>query len=198
MGENQDLYEKIERHISSLYENAAKDVLMKHSQRTIFWLLKLNPDADVALKIAAFTHDIERLASSPPLEHMIAASSEGWQDPEFLRRHSTKGAEIIGEILKGMAVEPGVIDQVQFLVAGHEFPGTDDQNILKDADSISFFENNVMGFLRMHVKTYGKEKVRAKFEWMYSRISSEPARQIVEPWYHQAMAQLDSEKSLAE
>jgi hypothetical protein len=188
--ENNELYKKIESHVSDLFKQAGKDAVLVHSRRTVFWLLKLKPAADEGLKIAALAHDIERTSPPPPLEHMIAGSSKGWMDPVFLRRHSETGAEIIAKLMGRLGADPKIIERVKFLVAGHEFSGTNDQNLIKDADSVSFFENNVEEFLRLKVKKFGKEKVRAKFEWMFERISSSHARQIAEPMYKRAIAGL--------
>jgi hypothetical protein len=191
LGENQNLYEKVEKHVSRLFEQAGKEPVLFHSRRTVFWLLKLKPDADQALKIAALAHDIERVSPPPPLEYMVADSSKGWLDPEFLRLHSIKGSEIIEKLLNRLAVEPEIIEKIKFLVAGHEFAGTCEQNVLKDADSVSFFENNVEEFLQIKAKKFGKEKVRAKLKWMYNRITSEKAKRTAAPWYELAMKQLD-------
>ena len=190
MGENQNLYEKVEGIVTERFIQADKEPVLLHSRRTVYWLLQLKPDADEVLKIAALAHDIER-ASPPVLEPMVGASAKGWLDPEFLRRHSEKGARIIGELMDGLKADPGTIEQVKLLVAGHEFAGTEAQNVLKDADSVSFFENNVGKFVQLNAKKFGKKKVRAKFEWMYGRITSETAKQIVAPWYHRALEQLD-------
>lgn len=189
--DHQNLFERIASHISRLFKQAGKESVLIHSQRTVFWLLKLKPDADEALKIAALAHDIERISPPPPLEDMVAASSDGWLDPEFIRRHSTKGAAIIGELMDRLGADPETIERVKFLVAGHELSGTRDQNLLKDADSVSFFENNLEEFLQLKAKKFSKEKVRAKLKWMYSRMSSEAAKRIAAPWYRQAMEQLD-------
>ena len=77
------------------------------------------------------------------------------------------------------------------LVSKHEEGGNDDQNLLKDADSVSFFETNISLFLTKHVQDVGKEKVREKFDWMYKRITSEKAKQIARPWYEEAIKNLD-------
>lgn len=75
------------------------------------------------------------------------------------------------------------------LVSKHEEGGNADQNLLKDADSISFFENNVPIFLNI-AKKIGKEKVKQKFDWMYNRITSKKAKQISEKWYKEAIKDL--------
>ena len=38
---------------------------------------------------------------------------------------------------------------------------------------------------------FGKEKIQQKFDWMYTRISSEKAKQIVKPWYEKAIKELE-------
>jgi hypothetical protein len=78
------------------------------------------------------------------------------------------------------------------LVSKHEVGGNQDQNLLKDADSISFLENNVDNFVSKKVSETGKDKVRDKFDWMYNRITSETARQIARPWYEAAIKKLDN------
>jgi hypothetical protein len=36
--ENNDLYEKIESHVSNLFKQAGKEAILLHSRRTVFWL----------------------------------------------------------------------------------------------------------------------------------------------------------------
>ena len=72
------------------------------------------------------------------------------------------------------------------LVSKHEIGGNDDQNLLKDADSISFFENNVEYFVGRTVSETGKEKVKDKFDWMYNRMTSEKAKQFARQLYAEA------------
>jgi len=76
------------------------------------------------------------------------------------------------------------------LVSKHEIGGNDDQNLLKDADSISFFENNVKYFVGRKVNETGKEKVRDKFDWMYHRMTSERAKEFARQLYVEAMKKL--------
>jgi len=83
-----------------------------------------------------------------------------------------------------------LVNRVKMLVSRHEEGGNDDQNLLKDADSISFFENSIPIFLAQHVNESGKDLVKKKFSWMYDRISSEKAKQIVRGWYENAIIRL--------
>ena len=76
------------------------------------------------------------------------------------------------------------------LVSKHEIGGNDDQNLLKDADSISFFETNVDYFVSMAVSEIGKEKVKDKFDWTFNRITSDKAKQFAQQLYQEAIKKL--------
>lgn len=78
------------------------------------------------------------------------------------------------------------------MISKHEVGGDDDQNLVKDADSISFLENNVDVFLSEHVQKSGKEKVRDKFNWMFDRITGEKAKELARPLYEEAIRRLNA------
>lgn len=84
-----------------------------------------------------------------------------------------------------------MIERVRNLVSKHEEGGNDDQNVLKDADSVSYFEVNAGRFIKKHLQKVGKEKIRKKFDWMFSRITSEKARAIARLWYEAALKKLE-------
>jgi hypothetical protein len=162
---------------------------LTHFDRTIYWIEQLKPSADEALKIAAIAHDIER-AFRDPSKDPANESDLGFKSNFFLKYHPKNGAEIIGEFLKKENAPPELIDRVTILIAKHEVGGDEDQNLLKDADSISYFENQADHFIAHQVPSMGAEKVRAKFEWMYERITSDKARKIAKPLHDVAMAKL--------
>lgn len=69
--------------------------------------------------------------------------------------------------------------------------GTEDENILKDADSISYFENQVPFFLNVMVKKVGKNRVKEKFQWMFDRITLDKAKELARPMFEDAMKKLN-------
>ena len=76
------------------------------------------------------------------------------------------------------------------LISRHEEGGNEDQNLLKDADSVSFFENNLSIFFRK-AEVEGKDKIKHKFNWMYNRITSVKAKQYAKRDYEKALKELD-------
>ena len=186
---NQELYKKAEQFVIDSFNKANKSSQIKHFLRTVYWIKELKSNADVALLISAVAHDIERAFRQKDV--LEKKTSAGYTNVEFFCPHEERGAEIIGDFLKQQGVTAEIIERVKMLVSRHEEGGNEDQNLLKDADSISFFENNISLFLTKHVQEVGKEKVREKFDWMYNRITSEKAKQIVRPWYEEAIKKLD-------
>ena len=68
-------------------------------------------------------------------------------------------------------------------IAAREKGGHDEQNLLKDADSLSFFQAEIDHFLNEQVQKTGIEFVRKKFEWMFQRIDSIQARKGARPLF---------------
>jgi len=87
-----------------------------------------------------------------------------------------KSAKIIVNLLNKQNYNKNIISKVEKLVLKHEFGGDLESNILKDADSISFFEEN----LELYFIEFGEEKTRNKIKFMYNRISSKTKELIKE------------------
>ena len=109
-----------------------------HSKNTLEWLLKLKPNADEALKIAALGHDIERA-----IEEQKVRRKEYVSYDEFKKAHALNSAKILEEIMEECNVRKELVDEVFFLVSRHEIGGDRRVDVLRDADSISFFHVNL-------------------------------------------------------
>ena len=111
--------------------------------------------------------------------------SVGYTDEEFLRPHEERSSEIIRNFLSEQGADSGIISKVCRLISRHEEGGDEEQNILRDADSVSFFEVYPARMIGK-VAEVGKQKVRDKFDWMYNRIGSKKVQKIVKPMYENA------------
>ncbi|MBN2015949.1 DUF4202 family protein [Candidatus Dojkabacteria bacterium] len=184
------LFEKVKAYVVKVFTNKGSSAGIPHLERTVYWVKQLNSDADEALLIAAIGHDIERPLRTEAAIERIKDSPKGYMSEEHLKEHQTTGAKIIAEFLKENEADPDLIERVKMLISKHEVGGNDDQNLLKDADSISFFETNAEHFLTKYLPVVGADKVKEKFEWMYSRITSEQAKKIARPMYKKVMDKL--------
>ena len=132
-----------------------------HSKNTLEWLLKLKPDADDALKIAALGHDIERAIAERKVRR------EDYKDyDEFKEAHASNSAKILAEIMKECNISKKLADDVVFLVCHHETGGTRRIDILRDADSISFFHVNLPYYFLRN----GIEETKRRCLWGYKKL----------------------------
>lgn len=184
------IYNKVEKFVFDSFNAIGKPDETQHFIRTVHWLKELVPNPDEALCVAAVAHDIERaFRKRDVIDQKI---SLGFLDVNFLRPHEERGAEIIADFLERENVDGVCIERVKMLVSRHEEGGTDDQNILRDADSISFLEVNTLSFIKNALTEVGMEKVKQKIDWMYDRITSEHARRIARPFYEDAIRALNA------
>jgi len=186
-----DIYQKTEQFVKDSFVKANKENQIKHFLRTVHWVRELRHDADEAILVAAVAHDIERAYRQQDQEDRKKGGSILGSD--FLQAHQERGAEIVHKFLKEQGVSEEFIDKVTKLISKHEEGGNDDQNLIKDADSISFFKNNIQEFLHSKQATVlGEKGTREKFDWMYNRITSEKAKQICKNLYEQAINELNN------
>jgi len=189
---NTSLYQQVEQYVVDVFTQAGDVGGIKHFLRTADWVRVLKPDADEALLIAAVAHDIERgFRDRAKYDQIFKQSAEGFSSDEHLTHHQNEGARIIGEYLEKIGAPTEMITRVRLMVARHEIGGDNEQNLIKDADSVSFFENNVEFFVTKKIADVGKEKVKDKLDWMYNRITSAQAKEIVRPWYEAAIKKLE-------
>jgi hypothetical protein len=141
-----------------------------HSQSALKWILILKPDADESLQIAALSHDIDR--------GVTGITEKDCKDyskiKEFKKEHAIRSANIIGDLMKKHRYNQPAIDKVKHLVESHEEGGDIEQDILMQADSLSYFELNIP----MYLNRYGREQTIKKIQFMYKRLS-EKSRQSI-------------------
>jgi len=133
-----------------------------HSKNTLNWLLKLKPDADEALQIAALGHDIERAVD----QRKVRREDFEHYD-QFKATHAHNSAEILKEVMLNCGVEETLMEQVYDLVNRHEVGGDERSDLLKDADSISYFDVNLPHYYNRH----GWDETKRRCLWGYKRLS---------------------------
>jgi hypothetical protein len=180
-----DLFNKVREYIKSSANNEAQ---MLHFDRTVHWVKELRPDADEALLIAAIAHDVERCFRHPTKD--LENNNKRFTDVEHLIQHQEEGARIMGEFLEKQGADTKLIERVKHLITKHEIGGDEDQNLLKDCDSLSFVENNTQIFIP-RLEKLGYDKIKEKMDWMYNRISDSHAKELATPFYEKMIAELN-------
>ena len=155
-------------------ERAARDWIAPfwnatHLVRTCDWLLELEPQADLALRLAALTHDIER--------HFPGGPAPDPLDPDYPSRHAARSALIVREWLEARGAPADLVAEVARLVAAHEVGGWPEADLLQAADSLSFLEvNATRPAAWVHDGVCDRSAARAKLRRTYDRIRPKAAR----------------------
>jgi hypothetical protein len=160
---------------------------VRHLTRTRDWLLRLDPSAGLAARIAALTHDVERGVPGGP-------EFDPAGDPEYLRAHCERSARLVADWLAEQGVEPALREDVAALVSAHETGGSEAANLVQAADSLSFLELNpprVIGWVREG--RCDRDVAQAKLDWMRDRIQVAAARRLSEPLHARASAALEAQ-----
>lgn len=183
--EDMDLYNKVERFVADSFIKAGKPTDVFHGKRTVYWIKQLKPDADEALLIAGVAHDIERA--------FYGDWKKGSDNPEALRKHQDLCVAEIGKFLKSEGADKDLVERVKQLVAHHEEGGNDDQNVLCDADCLSFFEEKILRRVKEYKKQgMSKEEMKKNIDYYFFRINSQKARQVAQKWYTEAIMEIES------
>ena len=178
------MLEKVKEYINNAYY---KEPI--HFERSLYWLMRLKPDADEAMQIATYAHDIDRVFDHT--KEVDFYKDKEFNDSDYLEKHQQAGAEIIGDFLFKNGYDKGEARRVAEMVGRHEDGGDLESDLIKDVDSISFFEVNAKGFIDKFIEVLGKEKIERKFNYMFNRISSKKAKKIARPLYERALELLE-------
>ena len=155
--------DRVKKSIESIIARSSVAEDPDHSKNTLQWLLKLKPDADEALQIAALGHDIERAVQQRKVRR------EDFEDyDQFKAVHARNSAEILKEIMLECGVDEMLIEQVYDLAGRHEVGGDERSDLLRDADSISYFEIN----LPLYFEREGYAETLRRTTWGYCRLSA--------------------------
>lgn len=144
-----------------------------HAENTLQWLLRIAPDADAAQRLAALAHDIERARPDRLRRHDFDSYDE------FKRQHALIGAGIADRILAQAGIGTATRHRVRQLVARHEHGGDPASDLLKDADSLSYFDHN----LPFYFQREGWTETLRRARWGYQRLSDR-ARKYYEQIRH--------------
>jgi len=145
-----------------------------HSLNTLEWLLKLMPDADEMLRIAARGHDIEHADD----ERRVSASSFTSYD-EYKEAHARNSAVVLSEIMLDFDMDKQFIEDVGLLVASHETGGTTRADVLMHADVLSFFHVS----LPLYLDRKGVDTTWRRMIWSYKKLPFALRKEVGEMGY---------------
>ena len=168
MPQPREFLQTIEKLTIQIGKSKSKEDL-SHAKNTMYWIKQLRPDADDLLLIAGFGHDVER---SLPDRYR---HTDFPKYDDYKRAHATRSGQVVSDMMKQSGYSLNDSVRVAQIISEGEFDSEDpDIQLLCDADSISFFDNN----LSYYLKEKGEADTRKKITFMYDR-SSEQAQKYI-------------------
>ncbi len=159
-----DAIQCTEERIRSIMSRSKVPEDPRHAESTVEWVFRLMPEADRALQLAALGHDVDRAIESRRVRKDCFQSFD-----QFKAAHALNSSEIVGEILLECGVDEEVRSEVCRLVRLHETGGDERSDVLRNADAISYFQDN----LSLYFARNGWEETKRRSLWGFSRISPE-------------------------
>lgn len=144
---------------------------LDHALDTWQWVLRLAPDASLAVQLAALFHDVERLESEA--DRRVEHHAPDYQ--AFKDAHARRGGELASEVLRQAGIDEATTEKVRTLVSVHERRSDDpDVALLVDADGLSFFSLNSPGY----VDYFGLDQAARKVRWTLARLGPPGLREL--------------------
>ncbi len=162
-----------------------------HLVRARDWIVRLDPEASLEMRLAVVTHDIERMFPGGPVADKATCR---WDNPDYLYAHASRSADMVERWLGEQGAVAAEVDlgELRRLITLHEFGGLNGADSVQAADSLSFLET--LQTVVRHWVTSGEcgvEQARAKYQYMADRVRGEQAPRLVAPLLAEAMATLD-------
>lgn len=139
-----------------------------HAQNTVEWLRRLQPNASSALLLAAVGHDIDR--ATPDRVRREAFDNYD----AFKAAHAERSAALLADIFVECGVDETIAREACRLTRLHEVGGDADANVLKDADSVSYFDTN----LPLYYQREGYKESLRRSVWGLQRLSPRALRAV--------------------
>jgi len=89
-------YRMVMKEVEEILPKSPLHFDLMHAQLTLKWVLRLKPDADDSLRIAALAHDMERAVTGITEKDL----DDSLKLKDFKRDHALRSAKIITEIME--------------------------------------------------------------------------------------------------
>lgn len=173
---------------------------ISHILNTWDWVSTIYPAADIAIEIASYGHDIDRALNDTSDKAFLRENEERKAKgirllsyDEQKAKHPKRSADPLVAFLREQKTDTTLIAKVERLILQHETGGDFDSDVIKLADSISFFDNN----FAFYFSQFGRKETYKKIKWTMKRIKEENIKELrekamkfVDPIYQKILREL--------
>ena len=159
---------------------------LAHGAETLQWLLKIKPNSDWQIQISAFAHDIERAVPFVEGKYPPKPEKDDHNSYDsYKQAHALRSAEIVGIIMKDQHFLDSDIAKVYSAIKNHEIGGDTDSDLVRNADSIRWFDK---GFIK-YIEKSGLNGAKEKGWWMFKRANKETKELILSLTFDESIKQ---------
>lgn len=167
---------KIEKLKKTLEDIMAPTKELAHGSETLEWLHGINPKSPWQIQIAAFAHDIERAVPYIEGRYPPKPNKDDHDNYDsYKQAHALRSAEIVEIIMREQGFSELDTGRVYNAIRKHEIGGDEDSNLVRDADSIRWFDK---GYIK-YIERSGLEGAKEKGWWMYKRANADTKKLIL-------------------
>lgn len=163
-------FNNLKSEIVKIFSKAKFELEGAHSLDTLKWVKKIDINASESLQIAALAHDIDR-GVAPKITR---AENETYN--EYKMRHAKRSSQLVAKLMIKYGYPKDLVEKTSHLVEEHEVGGDKETNILKDADSISFFSCNIEWYY--NYKNKDLEETKREILYKYQRAAPRARKMI--------------------
>ena len=143
---------------------------LTHGINALGWLYVISPKAQASQTYTVLLHDCERFFQN----RRVIFDSHTSVYKSYKQAHARNSAEIARKLMEAENFSKSDIEATTFLIKDHERGSTVLSYQVMAADSLSFFDTNIVGYY------YGKgaDETKKKIRFMWNRLKP-PERQLV-------------------
>lgn len=132
---------------------------LSHAINTAEWIVRLRPDADEILQLAGLAHDIQRSVADRLTKDDFATLDE------YLKAHAARSGAIAAQLIIVSGYSEKDARRLEHIISRGEFHSDEpDVQLLRDANSISVFDNNTIFYIRDKGKEWTQEKMQQNYD----------------------------------
>lgn len=165
-------WKKLRKIIKKFIKDSRRPDYITHAESTERWLLELDPKANEEQKLAAFAHDFERCFFTRIEDVDYGDAKEPYL--QYKKRHAQRCADMVSCLMMGLEFPMESIKEVNHIILHHKEGGDYKTDLMRDADSLSYMENNLPGYYEKN----GEDRTIEKVKFMYSRASNSTQKMI--------------------
>ncbi len=164
--------------------------ITRYFDRCVYWVERLYPDADDAMLIAAIAGEING-AYYGTSYHNSKKAMTGLNSLKRIKQHRQESARIVNDFLSRHSASEDLISRVHDLIVGYDDGLDREYEVLRNANSMAYFETRAIPFIRTFTPMIGKKDVAETLLRIANQAESSEIKDDIRLMYENAKYELE-------